>query len=143
MTNPDTTSVQQALERNITAINNRDLEGYLANQHPDIEFTLPGGVTLHGRDQARAYLEMQWAAFPDGQLSFGTQVLTEDTAATEVVFTGTHTGPMPTPNGPIPPTGKTVTLHSMSLLRIKNGLIASERVYADQQELIDQLGDPS
>ncbi len=142
MTDLDTTSVEQALDRNITAINNRDIEGYLANQQPDIIFTLPGGVVLHGRDQARAYLEMQWAAFPDGRLAFGTQVLAENSAATEVVFTGTHTGPLPTPDGPIPPTGRTVTLHSMSLLRIKDGLIAAERVYADQHELLDQLGQP-
>jgi predicted ester cyclase len=47
---------------------------------------------------------------------------------------------MPGPNGPLPPTGKTVTTHSVSILHIKDGLIASERVYGDQLEMMTQLG---
>ena len=133
-------SAKHVLDRNITALNTRDIEGYLANQQPDVEFVLPGGFTLHGRDQIRSFTEAQWKAFPDGTLAFGEQVLAEDTAATEVVFTGTHTGPLMTPNGQLPPTGKRVTLHSVSILCIKDGLIASEHLYGDQLEMLTQLG---
>jgi hypothetical protein len=45
-----------------------------------------------------------------------------------------------TPNGTIPPTGRLVTLHSASILRIKDGLVASEHVYLDQLEMMTQLG---
>jgi len=45
-----------------------------------------------------------------------------------------------TPNGPIPPTGKRVTTHSVSILRMKDDLIASEHVYFDQLEMLTQLG---
>jgi predicted ester cyclase len=131
---------KRVLDRNITAVNARDIEGYLANQQPDIEFVLPGGVTLRGRDQVRQYTEAVWQAFPDGILAFGAQVFGHDAAATEVVFTGTHTGPMLTPNGSIPPTGRSVTLHSASILRIKDGLVASEHVDLDQLEMMTQLG---
>jgi uncharacterized protein (TIGR02246 family) len=124
MTNQETPSAQHVLTRNITTLNARDLEGYLANQQPDVEFVLPGGATLHGREEIRHYIEALWKAFPDGKLAFGAQVFAEDAAATELVFTGTHTGPMMTPNGPLPPTGKRVTLHSASILHIKEGLIA-------------------
>jgi len=140
MKNQETPSAQQVLTRNITTLNARDLEGYLANQQPDVEFVLPGGATLHGREEIRQYIEALWKAFPDGKLAFGAQVFAEDAAATELVFTGTHTGPMMTPNGPIPPTGKRVTLHSASILKIKDGLIASEHGYADQLEIMTQLG---
>ena len=140
MAKQNTPNTKQVLDRNITALNARDIDGYLANQRPDVEFVLPGGVTLHGRDQLRQYTEALWKAFPDGTLTFGDQVLTEDAAATEVVFTGTHAGPMMTPNGPIPPTGKRVTTHSLSILRMKDDLIASEHVYFDQLEMITQLG---
>jgi predicted ester cyclase len=131
---------KRVLDRNITAVNARDIEGYLANQQPDIEFMLPGGVTLRGRDQVRQYTEAVWHAFPDGILAFGAQVFGHDAAATEVVFTGTHTGPMLTPNGSIPPTGRSVTLHSASILHIKDGLVASEHVYLDQLEMMTPLG---
>jgi predicted ester cyclase len=116
------------------------MEGYLANQQPDVEFVLPGGTTLHGRDQLREYTEALWNAFPDGTLTFGAQVLGDDAAATEVEFTGTHTGAMATPNGPLPATGRSVTLRSASILRINDGLIVSEHVYLDQLELLAQLG---
>ncbi len=134
------TTARQVLERNITALNTRDIEAYLANQRPDVEVLVPGGVALHGRDELRRYTEAMWTAFPDGSLAFGDQALAEDVVATEVVFRGTHTGPMLTPDGPIPPTGNRVTLRSASILRIKDGLIASEHIYLDQLEMLTQLG---
>jgi predicted ester cyclase len=78
--------------------------------------------------------------FGTRSLRFGKQVLTGDAAATEVVFTGTHTGPMLSPSGEIPPTGRRVTLRSASVLEMKDGLIASEHVYLDQLEMMGQLG---
>ena len=140
MKNQGTPSAHQVLNRNIAALNARDMEGYLANQQPDVEFVLSGGITLHGRDEIRHYIEALWKAFPDGVLAFGDQVLAEEAAATELVFTGTHTGPIMTPTGLIPPTGKRVTTHSLSILRIKDDLIASEHVYSDSLEMMTQLG---
>jgi len=67
-------------------------------------------------------------------------VLADDGAATEVVVTGTHTGPMLSPNGEIPPTGRRISLRSASVLQMKDGLIASEHVYLDQLEMKGQLG---
>jgi predicted ester cyclase len=66
--------------------------------------------------------------------------LAEDAAAVELVFMGTHTGPLATPNGVIPPTGRRVTLQSASILRFKEGLIASEHAYPDQLDFMTQLG---
>jgi len=137
-------TAKQVLDRNIAAVNARDLDALLANQSPDIEFVLPGGLTLRGREEVGRYTEAMWtalwAAFPDGRLTAGEQVLSEDAAATELVFAGTHAGPLQTPNGPVPPTGKAVTLHSVSIHRFENGLIASEHVYLDQLEVMTQLG---
>jgi hypothetical protein len=50
--------------------------------------------------EIRHYIEALWKAFQDGKLAFGEQVFAEDAAATELVFTGTHTGPLMTPNAP-------------------------------------------
>jgi predicted ester cyclase len=136
----ETSNAKHVLDRNITAVNARDVEGYLANQQPDVEFVLPGGVILRGRDQVKQYTETLWHAFPDGALTFGTQVFGQDVAATEVVFTGTHTGPMVTPNGSLSPTGRTVPLRSASIVHIKDGRIAAEHVYLDQLEMRTQLG---
>jgi predicted ester cyclase len=130
----------QILQRNITALNNRDFEAYLSNQHPDVTITLPGGVQVHGRDQVRASMQVMFTAFPDGKLQFGDQVLADDAAATEVVFTGTHTGPLAMPAGEIPPTGRAVRTTTVSMLRFRNGMIISERVIGDELGLVRQLG---
>ena len=140
MSEHDATLTRRVLDRNITALNARDIEAYLANQQPDVELRLPGGVTLHGRDQLRQYMESQWSAFPDGTLTFGQQVVGEDLAATELVFEGTNTGPMTAPDGTMPPTGRRVTIRLASILQIKDGAIASEHVYLDQLDMLTQLG---
>ena len=134
------TSAKEILERNITAVNSRDLDAYLANQQPDVEFVIPGGITFRGREQVGQYIQTMWAAFPDATLTFGQQILSDNSAATEVVLRGTHTGTLATPNGPLPPTGRHVNVQSVSILRFEDGRIASEHVYMDQLELMTQLG---
>ena len=133
-------NVEQVLQRNITAINARDLPAYLANQQPDVELVLPGGEALRGREQAGAYIAAMWSAFPDGALAFTTMVIAGNSAAVEITFSGTHTGPLASPQGTVPPTGKQVTLKSASILQIRDGLIASEHVYLDPTQMPEQLG---
>ena len=132
--------VKQVLDRNVRAVNARDAEAYLANKQPDVEFVLPGGVALRGRDEIGAYIETMWSAFPDGAITFTAEVIAEDSAAVEITFTGTHTGPLISPGGSVQPTGKRVSLHSASILQIRDGLIASEHVYLDQMDMLTQLG---
>jgi predicted ester cyclase len=140
MSSDKTATAREILRRNISAVNNRDMNAYLANQHPDVEFVLPGGTTLRGRDQVRASTQAFWDAFPDGRLEFGAQVIAEDSAATEVIFSGTHTGPIPTANGELPATGITIRTTSISMLTFADGMVISEHVYSDQLELLTQLG---
>lgn len=131
---------RQILARNIEALNARNLDAYLTNQHPDTELVVPGGATLRGRDQVRQATEASWTAFPDGRLEFGEQVLGDDTAATQVIFRGTNTGPLATPNGTIEPTGLAVESHFVSMLWFKDGMVLAEHVYQDQLDLMAQLG---
>ena len=128
------------LERNRSALNNRDMNAYLENQTSDGSITLTDGTVLKGAEAIRQFTEMMWGAFPDAKITFGDQVLSPDAAATEVIIEGTHTGPLPGPDGMIEPTGKKVKLHSLSLLKIRDGKIASERVYNDSAEMMHQLG---
>src|SRR6266540_5154026 len=140
MTKQDIKGIERLLNRNIEALNGKDMEALLANQQPDATLVIAAGVALHGHEQLRRYTEALWAAFPDGAFSFAGRVVAGDAAGVELVFTGTHAGPLATPNGVIPPTGKRVTLHSASILRFKEGLIASEHAYPDQLDFMTQLG---
>jgi ketosteroid isomerase-like protein len=134
------TSTKQILERNLSTYNAHDLDAYLANQTPDVQVILPDGTTLRGRDQLGQNTQATWTAFPDGTLAFGEQVFGGDAAAVETVLTGTHTGPLRTPAGTIPPTGRPVRLRFLSILRIRDGRVASEHVYSNQLDILTQLG---
>src|SRR5262249_52588924 len=140
MTNDNNSTTKQVLERNITALNSKDITALLANQHPDTELVINGGLTLHGHEQLKQYTQALWAAFPDGVFKHTSRLVTAEAAAAELVFTGTHTGPLASPGGTLPPTGKQVTLHSASIMHFKDGLIVSEHAYNDQIEFMTQLG---
>jgi ketosteroid isomerase-like protein len=130
----------QIVARNMAVFNAKDIDKLLDNQCPEVEYVLPGGITFRGRDHVKQYVQTFWSAFPDGRLSRIGQVATESEAATEALFTGTHTGPLVTPGGSIAPTGRQVTLRQVFVHRIEGGRIASEHVYVDQLEFLSQLG---
>jgi predicted ester cyclase len=140
MTQEEMIHAGQVVERIMAATNAQDMNEYLAAQHPEIELVLPGGTTLRGHDQVRQYIQSQWSAFPDGHVTRLNQIATADQAATEIALTATHSGPLSTPEGPIPPTGKRVNVRFVAVHRIKDGVATSEHVYFDQLDMLTQLG---
>src|ERR1700716_307406 len=125
-------STKEAANRHVQAFNEKNLEEFVDNESPDIEFVIPGGITLRGRDQVREYMQIFWSAFPDMKVSENYQVISGDTAVTESTYSGTHTGRLRTPNGDIPATGKQVRGRQVVVQRVKDGQIWSEHLYFDQ-----------
>jgi predicted ester cyclase len=140
MGNDEVRSAEQVVGRIMAAMNAQDIDEYLAMQHPQVELFLPGGVTLRGRDEVRQYLEAQWTAFPDGHLTCVNQVAIRNKAASEIVLSATHSGPLATPNGPVPPTGQRIDLRFVAVHQVEDGMASSERVYFDQLDMLLQLG---
>jgi len=133
-------SPKEAADRHVTAFNEKDLEKFVGNESPDIEFVIPGGITLRGRDQVREYMKLLWNAFPDMKVAAVYQVIAGDTVVTEQTFSGTHTGTMRTPKGDVPATGKRVQGRQVAVQRVKDGQIWSEHLYFDQLEFLEALG---
>jgi steroid delta-isomerase-like uncharacterized protein len=133
-------STKEAANRHVQTFNEKNLEEFVDNESPDIEFVIPGGITLRGRDQVREYMQIFWSAFPDMKVSENYQVITGDTAVTESTYSGTHTGTLRTPNGDIPATGKQVRGRQVVVQRVKDGQIWSEHLYFDQMEFLGALG---
>jgi ketosteroid isomerase-like protein len=52
----------------------------------------------------------------------------------------THTGPFQTPQGEVPPTGRTVVIDAVDVVTATDGKISSWRVYFDQMGILRQLG---
>jgi ketosteroid isomerase-like protein len=62
------------------------------------------------------------------------------TCVLEAHVTGTHTGPLASPAGEIPPTGKPFALDYVNVAHFAHGQIASETYYWDNQSFLTQLG---
>jgi predicted ester cyclase len=85
---------------------------------------------MHGREAVKESVEDWFTAFPDAHWELTNLMSSEDTFIAEGVFKGTHTGPMRTPEGEIPPTGKPVEMPCCFIGRVsENGLIAEDRTY--------------
>lgn len=96
---------------------------------------------LHGRDALRANAAVLTTAFPDLEVEYLERLVDRDSFAVEVALTGTHTDPLMTPNGDVPPTGRRMELRGSAFGRLDaSGLVAEERRYFDAAVLLRQLG---
>lgn len=97
---------------------------------------------LRGHDAIRKDLEEFFRAFPDLSLKFTDLFQKNDhTGAVEFQNTGTHTGPLATPMGEVPPTGKRFTLLGVAIVTVDDsGLIKDEKRFYDTATVLRQLG---
>jgi predicted ester cyclase len=118
-----------------------DLDGFVAMQAADCEWSTPDGP-LHGRAAVREYVGRFREAFPDGRHTIDRAVETGDTVAIEGHWSGTHTGAFATPQGDVPPTGRTVQMSFALFVRGDPAAREASRVviYMDQLAMAAQLG---
>ncbi len=130
----------EALARQFLELTDRrDWPAREAMLTPDNEFVLPFAV-LRGPQAATAFSEPFLSAFADGRHHVELVVASGDVAVVEGTWIGTHTGPLPTPDGAVPATGKVISLPFAMLVRVQGDLLASEHVYLDQLAFLAQLG---
>lgn len=98
------------------------------------------GIPPLDREQVKGMIGAFYSAFPDLRHEVVDHVESVETIALELRVTGTHSGPMRTPAGEIPPTGKKVLWESVDFIKIEGGKIRSWHVYQDQVAFLTQLG---
>lgn len=98
------------------------------------------GISWHGRQGWGEWLQNWATSMPDAQVHLETITAEGDTVVTEHIGGGTHAGPLNTPAGPIPPTGKTIQLRFAEVFEMRNGQIKTLRAYWDTGTLMRQLG---
>jgi steroid delta-isomerase-like uncharacterized protein len=124
------------------AFNRGDWAAFEASLAPDAVYE---EVTTGRRTEgARANLELAkgWkSAFPDVTGTADASYASGDTVIFEITWNGTHTGPLPLPNGgELPPTGKPVAVKAVMVTTVRDGKSAHQRHYLDMLGMLTQLG---
>lgn len=101
---------------------------------------LPAGHALRGPEGLRQWLQTWVDAAPDAHTRLERIFGEDDWVATEHHGTATHTGPLRTPLGEIPPTGRTIDLWFSENFQVRDGKLVRMRVYYDGATLLRQLG---
>jgi len=96
---------------------------------------------LRGRAAVEKDSADTFRAFPDVRVEVINIFEKGDRAAGEIMMTGTNSGPLATPMGEVPATGKRIDLRGALVGRINaENLIVEERRYYDTGTLMRQLG---
>jgi predicted ester cyclase len=134
--------VERFVQVGESSIAARDWEAYgsvFAEDLLMVTSALPGPT--RGRDARLQFVQGIMNSFPDGVVKIQRHFSKGDWACVEVLFTGTHTGPMPGPGGTeIPPTNKPVKWPYCMVMKFKDGLVSELYEYYDQVGLLAQLG---
>lgn len=124
------------------AENRRDFDATLETfAHPRYELFGQGQV-FDGPEAVMAYFQNSRAAFPDqGNEPIALRPLGDDAVLAEFWLIGTHKGPLPTPQGPLAPTGKRIRVRMAAVFEFEPGGagIVCERVYFDSAAILRQL----
>jgi len=138
--NPTTMNPDELLARRlIDHINERDIDAAAAMLAPEYVVEWPDAELDLARSFAREITMM--TGLPDTHFGIDATTSTSDgRVVVEATVTGTHTGVLELPHGvTLEPTGRSVSLAFVLLMRFADGLLVRERLLFDHHELIDQL----
>ena len=95
---------------------------------------------LEGVDTIIGALHGWKEAMPDVKGTVASSLTAGNTAVLEVSWTGTQTGPMATPSGTIPASGKQQTTRASWVLEVAGGKVKQSRQYFDMLSFMHQIG---
>jgi steroid delta-isomerase-like uncharacterized protein len=122
--------------------NDREFDRILSEMiAEDVEWTnVPTGQTFRGHEGFREFMQGWADAFPDAKTEDTAAYAGEEFGVTEFVGRGTHEGPLKSPAGEIPPTGRSVEFNLCEVYEFRDGKIVKGRNHFDSLGLMTQLG---
>lgn len=101
----------------------------------------PDGHVTQGIDRHIADLKAMFVYAPDTRIKqHPVRIGSGEWTAVTGVMEGTFTAPMPTPNGPVAPTGKSFALPMATVSHWTKGVMDEEYLFWDNQAYLAQLG---
>lgn len=135
-----TMTTREAFERGTDTFNAHDIDGFAAVLADDVVFQAPGGMRGQGKPGCIEFYGSWLSAFPDAHVEVHDVHFIDDVAVEEGTFSGTHNGILNSPTGDIPPTGRSVSLDYIQVLRFRDGRHISFNLMFDRLLMLEQLG---
>ena len=125
----------------VDAFNSGDWERLQAGLAADARYDELGTQRKTEGPEKMIELFKGWkTAFPDAAGTVTRSVCSGNTAALEVTWKGTHTGPLETPAGTIPASGKRQETPAAMFFTFEGGKIKQSHQYFDSMTLLMQIG---
>jgi ketosteroid isomerase-like protein len=131
---------REIMDRLTDAVMSGDRETLERLYAPDAVGEAPDAPRLEGNVAIVDYLLAFPRAFPDASFESATKYESGDTAIDEGYLLGTHTEPFSTPDGDLPPTGRSVRMRECDIITVANGVAVSHHFYYDRLDFMSQLG---
>jgi steroid delta-isomerase-like uncharacterized protein len=130
-----------AAMRLVDAFNEGDWDGFRDAVTPDVVYVEAGtGRRVEGVDDYVALWRGWKEAFPDVLGTVERSLEGEDVVAQDIVWEGTHSGPLATPNGIVPASGRRVSVPATIWATERDGRIAEVSHHLDVMGLMAQIG---
>ena len=125
----------------LDAFNAGDWPRFAARLAPDVAYQESGtGRSTRGADAYVALCRGWKAAFPDAAGALHRAVASGDTVAQEVTWEGTQAGPLPTPSGTLPASGRRIAVPATLWLTLRDGRATAIHHHLDLLAMLQQLG---
>lgn len=95
---------------------------------------------VQGADEVIELWKGWAAALPDSKPTIHGAFVSGNTVVLEMTWTGTHTGPLNLPTGPVAATGKKINMRACAILEITGDTASTQRHYFDMATMLKQLG---
>lgn len=136
-----TTASLSIASRTLEAFNTADWETFRGLCRDDVVYIEAGtGRRIEGIEPYLEALREWKVALPDVHGEVRRALADGDLAVQDVVWRGTHQGPLPTPSGPIPPTGTEVTVVATLWVASRDGRVSEVTHHLDVLSLLAQIG---
>ena len=138
MENRDLASLARA---QVESFNTNDWDAVRASMLADVVYDERATGRIMQGPEAIIESMKGWKTFnSDGTGTISNIHVSGDTAVVEVTWEGTMDGPLETPGGSVPPTGKSHATHGAWVMTFEGDKLRESRNYFDMLQLLQQVG---
>jgi steroid delta-isomerase-like uncharacterized protein len=133
-------SASETATRLLEAFNDGDWEVFLAAITDDVVYVEAGtGRRIEGAEAYLALCQGWRTAIPDVRGTVHRTLEGDGVVAQEVTWVGTHDGPLPTPNGDIPASGRPISVEATLWVEVRGDAVAEVHHHLDVMALMAQI----